>query len=70
MISYLDRFTDGKPGFAHVASKGISLERGTSSIAALQLIGKNYVWIRDDLPKQKKLAIAALFCLLLSSNDL
>jgi hypothetical protein len=53
-----------------VASKGISLETGTRSIAALQLVGKNYVWIRQDLAKQKRLAIAALFCLLIGSKDL
>jgi hypothetical protein len=70
MITHLDRFTDGKPGFANVASKGISLETGTRSIAALQLVGKNYVWIRQDLAKQKRLAIAALFCLLIGSKDL
>ncbi len=70
MITHLDRFTDGKPGFGHVASKGIGLENGNSSIGALQLVGKNFVWINNDLPRQKKLVIAALFCMVLCSKDL
>jgi hypothetical protein len=70
MITHLDRFTDGKPGFAHMATKGINLENSNSSVAALQLVGKNFVWIRNDLPRQKKLVIAALFCVMLCSKDL
>jgi hypothetical protein len=40
MITHLNRFTDGKPGFANVASKGISLETGTRSIMS----GSGKIW--------------------------
>jgi len=51
-------------------SKGLTLEKKGKTIAALQLLGKNYVWISKDLPNNTQLVIAGLFFTILSSKDL
>jgi hypothetical protein len=69
-ISHIGAFTDGRPGFAHVVSKGVALSSKGKHIAALQLVGANYVWIHNDLPANTRLAIAGLFSAILGSKDL
>jgi hypothetical protein len=36
----------------------------------LQLIGNNYVWIRNDLPGKTQLVIASVFSVILGAKDL
>ncbi|MBL7745120.1 MAG: hypothetical protein JNN00_16720 [Chitinophagaceae bacterium] len=64
-------FSNGKPAFGHVSTKGIVLsEKNGKTIASLQLLGNNYVWIRKGLPDKTQLAIASLFATILGSKDL
>ena len=67
-ISNASEFTDGKQGYG--VSKGINLNNKTGQIAALQLIGDKYVWIRRDLPVKTQLVIATFFCAVLGTKDL
>ena len=51
-------------------SKGLVLEEKGKTIAAIQLLGKNYIWINRDIPKETQLVIAGLFSTILSSKNL
>jgi hypothetical protein len=61
-ISNASEFTDGKPGYGHFVSKGINLSNKSGQIAALQLLGDNYVWIRRDCQLKHSLPMTFLCC--------
>lgn len=69
-ITSATEYTNGKPGFGHVLTKGIILFHKEEAFAALQLLEENYVWIRKDLPSDTQLAIAGLFSAILGTKDL
>ena len=71
-ITNISRFKDGKEGGlgGHTVTKGIILTSNSGNIAALQLIGDNYVWIRKDLPGKTRLVIASVFSVILGAKDL
>jgi hypothetical protein len=71
-ITNISRFKDGKEGGlgGHIVTKGITLTGRSGNIAALQLIGNNYVWIRNDLPGKTQLVIASVFSVILGAKDL
>jgi len=70
-IKPISKFTNVKEDIFFLAhSKGITLSRKGETIAALQLLGKNYVWISKDLPNDTQLVIAGLFSTILCTKDL
>jgi hypothetical protein len=69
-ISPITEYTDKKPGFGGVITKGIIVSDKKQAIAALQLMGRNYVWIQNSQDDETRLAIASLFAIILGSKDL
>lgn len=69
-ITSATQYTNGKPGFGYVLTKGITLSHNEETYAALQLLGDNNIWIRKDLPSDTQLAIAGLFSAILGTKDL
>ncbi len=64
-------FTDSRRGFTAIGLKGLLLNnKNDKSLAALQLLDNNYIWIRKGLPADRQLAIAALFAAILGLKDL
>lgn len=69
-ISSVTEFTDKKAAFGGVLTKGIKISHHKQTIAALQLMGRYYIWIENSIDNETKLAIAALFATILGSKDL
>jgi hypothetical protein len=61
--------TGSKSIFDPVGKKGVILTGRTGkTLAGLQLMEHNFVWIRNDLPANTRLAIAAFFVAMLGSE--
>jgi len=64
-VEEVPQFRNRKHGCFGPCYKGLTLIQNDQAIAALQLEGNKYVWIRNDLPDATRLAIAGFFSTIL-----